>query len=264
VDKAEGTIQSVARAITIMEVLLREPELGVSELSSELDLGKSTVYRLLSTMKAYGIIDQAPSGKYRLGLRLSIFGDTAASRLDLRKETAPFLRELAKISGESISLAILDGFNILYIDRIDSQEPLRMGTTIGQRLPAFCTGMGKAILANLSENKLDAMLNDPNFQKTLQRYTENTITEVEELRRQLQKIKEQGFAIDEEEYNRGVRCIATPIFNHLGKVTAAVSTTGPSIRMSYNRIHELIPHVKKTALDISQQIGYRDKIKRSR
>ncbi len=256
-EKSEGPIQSVARAIAIMEVLLRESELGVSELSEELDLGKSTTYRLLQTMRIHGLIDQASSGKYRLGVRLSIFGDTAISRLDLRKEAAPFLNTLAKLSGENVSLAIIDEFNILYIDRIDSNEPLRMGVRIGERLPAFCTSMGKVILAELPKDELDTLFENPKFLKTLVRYTETTVTEIGALRIQLQTVKEQGFAIDEEEYNRGVRCIGAPIFNHLGKVVAAVSATGPSIRMTYNKIHELIPHVKETALNISQQLGYR-------
>jgi DNA-binding IclR family transcriptional regulator len=258
-DKSDGPIQSVARAITIMEALLREPELGVSELSEELDLGKSTVFRLLQTMKAHGIIDQARSGKYRLGVRLSLFGDAAVSRIDLRQEAAPFLSELAKFSGESVNLAILDEFNILYIDRIDSHEPLRMGVKIGQRLPAFCVSMGKAILANLPEDELETIFENPKFQETLVRRTDTTVTELGALRKQLQTIKEQGFAVDEEEYNRGVRCIGAPIFNHLGKVVAALSTTGPTVRMSYNKIHELVPHVKATAMNISKKIGFRGK-----
>lgn len=256
-EKAEGPIQSVARAILIMEVLLREAEIGVSELSEELGLGKSTTYRLLQTMKIHGLIDQASSGKYRLGVRLSMFGEAALARLDLRKEAAPFLDTLAKLSGENISLAILDEFNILYIDRIDSNEPLRMGVRIGERLPAFCTSMGKVILAELPKDELEAMFENPKFLKTLVRYTDTTVTEIGALRIQLQSIKEQGFAIDEEEYNRGVRCIGAPIFNHKGKAVAAVSATGPSVRMSYNKIHELIPHVKEIALAISRQLGYR-------
>jgi DNA-binding IclR family transcriptional regulator len=256
-EKAEGPIQSVARAISIMEALLREPELGVSELSAELDLGKSTTYRLLQTMKLNGFIDQAASGKYRLGVRLSIFGDTAVARLDLRKEAAPFLNTLAKLSGENVSLAILDEFSILYIDRIDSNEPLRMGVRIGERLPAFCTRMGKVMLAGMPKDELEALFENPKFLATLVRHTETTVTETGALRIQLQTIKEQGFAIDEEEYNRGVRCVGAPIHNHLCKVVAAVSVTGPSIRMTYNKIHELIPHVKETALNISRQLGYR-------
>ncbi|MDR3590483.1 MAG: IclR family transcriptional regulator [Negativicutes bacterium] len=256
-DKLEGPIQSVARAITIMEALLREPELGVSELGVVLGLGKSTVYRLLSTMKVHGLVDQTPSGKYRLGIRLSIYGDTAVSRIDLRKEAAPFLAKLAKISGENVSLAILDDFQVLYIDRIDSSEPLRMRRTIGERSPVFCVSLGKAILANLPGKKLEKIFADPRIQTMMAAYTEKTITDLGALRLELERIKQLGYAVDDEEYCRGVRCIGAPVFNHLGMVVAAVSTSGPSIRMTDDKITQLIPHVKEVAQEISRHIGYR-------
>ncbi|MFT3985953.1 MAG: IclR family transcriptional regulator [Lachnospiraceae bacterium] len=258
-DKNEGLIQSVDRALAIMEVLLREPELGVTELSAELGLGKSTVHRLLLTMKVHGLIDQTPSSKYRLGIRLAIFGETVVRRLDLRKEAAPFLADLSKLSGESVSLAILDEYSILYIDRIDCLEPLRMGVKIGLRLPIFCTSMGKAILANLPEQKLNKLFDDSKFQNTLIKYTDNTITELGKLREHLKNVKELGFALDREEHNPGVSCIGAPIFDHLGRVVAAISVAGPTIRMTPDRIEELIPYVKKSAMDISLQLGHQNK-----
>lgn len=253
---AEGPIQSVARAITIMEALLDEHEMGLSELSATLGLGKSTACRLLQTLRSYGLVEQTTSGKFRLGIRLSVFGDAALSQIDIVKEANPYIKELAKISGENVNIAILDNLDVLYIGRIDGKEQLRTRVVVGQRSPAYCTSIGKALLANLPDEALEKVLSMYKAQANIVRHTENTITEVEDLRSHLQKVKEQGFAIDDEELHRGVRCIASPIFNHRGQVIAGVSVSGAAIRLTFNRITELIPYVKSTALSISRKMGF--------
>ena len=240
----------------VLECLAREPELGITELSEQVGLGKSTIHRIVLTLKNANIIEQSISGKYRLGIRLFELGNIVVTRLGLRKEAHPFLNKLAELSSETVNLAILDQYSVVHIDRVESSESLRTGMNIGQRSPAFCLGIGKVLLANLPSQELQAMLHDPSFKKTIYKYTKNTITDIEQLYNNLMQIKQEMYAVDNEEFNIGVRCIGAPVFNYTNNVVAAISIAGPTVRMTLDRIKDLIPHVMSAAEGISRSLGY--------
>ena len=250
------TVQSVERAMAVLKELALEPELGVRELSARLGWGKSTVHRLLTTLKAEQFVEQNASEKYRLGLKLFEYGNIVVGRLGIRKEAFPEMEELARITGETVNLAILDGLDILHIERIDSTAPLRTGMTVGRRSPAHCLGLGKAIIANLPQDEREALFNDSNFRNSLKKYTDHTISDTDALRGHLDIVRRQGFAIDDEEYFLGARCIAVAIFNHTERVVAAVSVVGPTIRMTMDKIADFIPFVQKAGQNISRRLGF--------
>jgi IclR family acetate operon transcriptional repressor len=249
-------VQSVERAITLLETLADAAEMGIKELSVAMGLPKGTVHRLLSTMKDKNVVDQTATGKYRLGFKLYELGSKMVNRLGVRKEAMPHLENLTKISGETANLAIPDHFDVIYVERIASLAPLRLGVDLGCRFPAYALGLGKAIMANLAPAELDEYLSDPEFQASIKPFTDNTITNIVELRHHLEAVRKQGYAVDNEEYLRGIRCIAAPIFNYSGKVIAAIGISGATATMTSAKIQEMIPYVKEAGRNVSRNLGY--------
>jgi DNA-binding IclR family transcriptional regulator len=252
------TVQSVERAMAVLRELALEPEMGVRELSVRLGLGKSTVHRLLATLKTERFVEQNASEKYRLGMKLFEYGHVVLGRLEIRKEALPEMEKLAATTGETVNLGILDGFDVVHIERIDSTEPLSTGMKVGRRSPAHCLGLGKAIMANLPPAEREALLNDSGFRGSLRKYTDTTIADADELRGHLDAVRRQGFAIDEQEYFLGARCVAVPVFNHTGRVVAAVSVVGPTVRLTVDKVEEFIPLVLETGRNISRRLGFNE------
>ena len=255
-EKKFDKVQSVDRAIALLDALGNASELGIKELSDEIGLPKGTVHRLLATLKASNLVDQTTSGKYRLGFKLFELGSKMINRIGIRKEAMPHLENLTRISGETANLAIPDHFDIIYVERIASLSPLSVGMDLGCRFPAFALGVGKAFLANIEAAELAKILADPKFRESLKPYTDNTITDIVQLRHNLEAIKEQGYAVDNEEYLRGIRCVAAPIFNHTGKVIGAIGVSGPTGTMNEEKIQTIAPHVKEAGQKISRSFGY--------
>ncbi|WP_238457075.1 IclR family transcriptional regulator [Desulforamulus putei] len=246
-------MQSVERAISILEVLERSSEpLGVTEISNRLALHKSTTFGLLHTLESKGFVNQDPeNGKYKLGLRLFEIGENVHKRMNLRYQARPFLQKLVKEFNETVHLVVKTDNEYVYIDKVEGPQAIRMYSQIGKRALMHCTGVGKSILAFLSEDELEDILNSIE----LTEFTPNTITNLTQLKDQLVKIKKQGYSIDDEEIEIGLRCVAAPIFNHNGEAIAAISIAGPTTRMTYERIAELIVPIKETALAISSTLG---------
>lgn len=253
----DNTIQSVERAFTILELLCQKNELGISELSREIGLGKSTIHRMISTLCSKQLVEKTSSGKYRLTFKLFEMGNALINRLGIREEARALLEKMAKTSGETVSLAILDNNEVMYIDRIESTEPLRMGLSIGKHVPAFCTSLGKVMLAYLPEYEREAVLHSKTFSAKYRQLTPKTIYPAKELHEHLRIVAEKGYALDDEEYISGLRCVAAPVFSHEKKVVAAVSIAGPAVRMTHERIAQCIPLVVKTAQELSERLGFR-------
>ncbi|KKM11404.1 hypothetical protein SY88_09260 [Clostridiales bacterium PH28_bin88] len=249
----QESVQSIERAFAVLEALCREEELGITQLSHSLGMGKSTVFRLLSTLELMGLVRQGNSGKYSVTLKLFEMGSQVVNRTGIRKMAAPYLEKLFASCNETVNLAVLDNHEVIYIERWESREPLRIGLDVGKRVPAYCSGLGKAILANLSVEELERVLKATTFR----RYTPNTITDPFLLRHELARVKEQGYAIDNAEYFEGIFCLGSPVFSHLGRVVAAISIAAPGVRMTGNTLQSLIPRVRETAGKISEQLGYR-------
>ncbi|MDO7788185.1 IclR family transcriptional regulator [Desulforamulus aquiferis] len=252
--KKTNIIQSVDRAISILEVLEKSIEpLGVTEISNRLDLHKSTTFGLLNTLESRGLVYQDPeNGKYKLGLRLMELGEQVQQRMQLRQQARPFLKSLVEEYKETVHLVVKVENEYVYIDKVDGPQAIRMYSQIGKRALMHCSGVGKAILAYLPQREQEKI-----FEKIeLKSFSPNTITDIDELRNHLVKIKNQGYSIDDEEIEVGLRCVAAPILDHHGKAIAAISIAGPSTRMTNERIDQLIQPVKKAALLISQTMGY--------
>lgn len=254
VNKTKG-VQAVDRALAILETLAREGSpMMLSAISAELKLNISTVHRLLNALAAHGLVEQEPyQGRYRLGIRAFEIGNRALYSLDIRSIARPALHQLVDDFNETANLAILDKYEVVYIDQVESSNIIKMLARPGTRAPAYCTGAGKVLLAYLSEKQLNIFLNEV----PLYPYTATTIIDPVHLREELQQIRRQGFALDHGEREEGVRCVAAPVFNHENRVIAAVSVAGPANRMPPDMMAgKLATAVVQVALQIGRHLGY--------
>ncbi|MGB9885642.1 MAG: IclR family transcriptional regulator [Moorellales bacterium] len=247
-------MHSVDNALQILE-LLAEPdkECTAGELAAQLGLSRTTAFRLLATLELHGFVRQNPaSGRYRLGLKLLQLGGVVLKSLRLNDEARPILRDLVAQCGETVHLAVLDAGELVFIEKIESPRPFRMGSYVGARMPAYCTATGKLLLAYLPEDELVRYLRTTE----LKRYTARTITDPRDLALHLATIRAEGIAVDLEESEEGLMCIAAPIWSASGKrVLAAVSISGPVTRLK-PRQEELAERVREAGLKISQAMGY--------
>lgn len=248
-------MQSVERAIAILRSFSREkPERGVSELSRELGVHKSTVFRLLATLERHGLVARNPeTERYRLGLELLVLAAQVVEHMDLREIARPHLRDLSERCQETVNLAILHEGQVMDIEQF--APPVRSVKNIGwvgRRMPPHCTAAGKVLLAHLPKDRLERFL-----QSRLERLTPRTITDPERLREELERVRAQGYAIAEEELEDGLNALAAPIYDHTGAVNAAVSLAGPAFRVP----PAMFPHLAGLLLDtcarISAELGYR-------
>jgi DNA-binding IclR family transcriptional regulator len=250
-------IRSVAKALTIINILAesRRP-MPLAEIARKMGMAKSTIHGLLSTLRDYGYVEQSDfDGNYRLGIILFEIGSKVADNWDVRKIAAPYIQKLVQETGETVHLVVLDKGEVLYIDKHESTQSLRIVSEIGSRLPAHCTGVGKALLAFMSPSEVKRLI----AAKGLKRYTKKTITDPEKLEVELARIRKQGYAEDDEEIMESLRCVAAPLWDHNGKACAAISISGPLARMDQQRMQLLKEHIVQTAMDISANLGYRPK-----
>lgn len=222
--KTSNGVQSIERAFAVIELLDSRGELGIAEIGRNLSLERSTVHRIASTLKKLGYLSQNPSNqKYSNSFRFFEIGSDVVKRLGLRQQAAPFLRELSEKTHEAVNLAILDGDKVIYIDKIESQSTIKVDLAVGKRFPPYCTGLGKALLAWLPEEKIAEIVGPSPFVK----YTANTMTDFHSLMVALRKIREDGFSLDNEEYVEGLLCLAVPVRASSGDVVAALSVALP-------------------------------------
>jgi IclR family KDG regulon transcriptional repressor len=254
-EKADYVVQSVDRALDILESFdFSAEELGVTELAQKLNLHKNNVFRLLATLEVRGYIEQdRKSGNYRLGIKTFEIANVFLHHLGLRRQARPILEELVNKCDETANLAILDGSDVIYILMHETSQTVRIVLRLGQRLPAHCTAAGKAQLAFESADRLQLLFKDT----PLRKLTENTIVRPEALREHLREVAKVGFALDNEEFELGVRCLAVPVRDYSHKVVASVGLSGPLSRFSMERIEkELVPLVKEAGEKISERLGY--------
>ncbi|MCB8818278.1 IclR family transcriptional regulator [Desulfosporosinus shakirovi] len=253
---ASGVIvQSVNRALDILGCFKGQAiELGISEIPEKMELSKSTVYGLVNTRLTKGYLEQNPQTKrYRLGIKLFELGTLVYNRMDLRNEAKVFCEELGGKYNTTVHLAAHYGDEIVYIDKVDAPEAVIVYSQTGKCATMHCTGVGKVILAFLSEDELKQVFAKEDFKK----YTEHTITDQEELYRELRRIHSRGYAVDNEEIETGLRCIAAPIFNYMNQPVAAISVSAPTVRLPLEQIEAIARDVQYYALQISQRLGYR-------
>jgi IclR family transcriptional regulator, KDG regulon repressor len=250
-----GRLSSVRNAARLLKEFSGvDRELGVTELSGRLGLGKSTVHRLLATLAEERLLERnAASGRYRLGLGLYELGAVVAAHVDLHEAAMPALVSLRQRTGETVQVAVLDGLEVVYVERLDSPHTLRIFSRVGHRLPAPCTSSGKVLLAGLPPATLDARL----AQWKPVAMTPHSITDARALRAELHLVTRRGWAENVEEGELGVASVGAPIRGMDGAVTASISVAGPIARIKGASLRRFSGPVVEAAQAISRRLGYR-------
>jgi IclR family transcriptional regulator, KDG regulon repressor len=252
-EQSEG-LSSVRNAARLLKVFLsREESLGVSELARRLDLAKSTVHRLLTTLAAEGLIEQDhATGGYRLGIVVFELGEAVRVHLDLHAAAGPVLASLREQTGESSQVGILDGTEVVYVDRLESSQSLRLFTETGRRVPVHCTSSGKVLLAHLADADREALL----ARLPLTALTPHTLADRDALRAECAKVRRRGWAEAVNEREIGVASVAAPVRDVAGTVVASVSIGAPVIRLGAPRRRELGALVAEAGEAISRRLGW--------
>lgn len=248
-------VQVLDRAINILEFIGRQSngEAALPELSSAMKLHKTTTHRIAQVLESRGLLRRGPeSNRYRLGLHLYDLGCHALDNVNIREEARPVMTHVAFEVGETVHLALRDRAEVLYIERIEAQRSLTMGSKLGARNPVYCTALGKAMLAFSSEAEVDQILAGCRMEAR----TRNTITSILTLKRELERIRDRGYAIDDEEIEDGIRCISAPILNPENLAVAAISVSGPSSRITPGRFQLIGKTMLKAAQELSARIGH--------
>ena len=251
VESGNGGVQSVDRALTILEVLARIGEAGVTEIAAELGVHKSTAFRLVTTLEAHRLVEQTTDrGKYRLGVGILRLAGATTARLDLVQEARPVCRQLAADTGETVNLAVLSESSALYLDQVAGSSALQPHNWVGQHIPLHATSNGKVLLSGLDDVALDEVLG------SLSRYTALTITRKSQLREEVKLVREQGYAVAIDELEVGLTAAAAPIRNAHGDVVASMSVSGPTFRLTPARVEEVVPQLVEAALEVSHRLGW--------
>ncbi len=246
-------LQTIEKASEVLALFNRDRcEWGVREVAEALGLAKSSAYDLLASLEQVGLLGKNEEGRYRLGWRLVTLSETLLATTELRREARPIMEELADQYRETIHLAVLDDTKVVYVDKLEGKQAVRVElTSLGTRLYAHCSALGKVLLAYQPEENVKRIIKA----EGLPRFTANTITDTAELEQALARVRKQGYATDEEEILPDLCCIGAPIYNHLSQVIAAISMSIPAYRFQRSQI-EFRKAVMRTGKLISERLGY--------
>jgi DNA-binding IclR family transcriptional regulator len=248
---APAGVQSVDRALRILEVLARVGEAGVTEIAAQLGVHKSTAFRLVATLEQHRLVEQSSDrGKYRLGVGVLRLAGATAARLDLVQEARPVCRQLAADTGETVNIAVLSETSALYLDQVAGSSALQPHNWVGQHIPLHATSNGKVLLSGLDQRRLDALLG------ALPTYTSHTITRKAALREELARVRERGYAVAVDELEVGLTAVAAPVRNAHGDVVASISVSGPSFRLSPERVASVAHRLMEAAEEVSHRLGF--------
>jgi IclR family KDG regulon transcriptional repressor len=249
-------IQSLDRALKILDVLAdRDEPIGLTELARSMGLDSSTVYRLLYTLRIHGYARQGGRDRrYRLGPKAIELGQKALQKFTLLERGRPFLRELAATSEETATLVGLVGNSTVCVSKKERPGFLSFSPRIGAEAPPYCTATGKAVIANLPEGELERLLDSIEIVGR----TDNTITELTALKEHLRTVREQGYAVDDEEYHPGIRCVAAPVFDHDGVVVGSIGISAAATSLTPEKAEQIAPVVVDIGRRLSISMGYLD------
>lgn len=252
--ETKNPVQSAERIFLVMEMLADNGEMGLMEISAALGLHKSTVHRLLMSLIYMGYAKQdETSQKYMLSYKIVSMAGKLLDRMDIMQVAKPYLERLSDLSGEAVHLVAREDNNILYIYKIEAKVgTIRMVSHVGMVHPMYCSGVGKAIMATLPEKELRQIWNE----SVIEKKTDKTIVDYEEMLRVLEEVKRNGYALDDEENEKGVRCIAACLKSYQNEVNYAFSISGPTSRMTRERVKELSVDVKKVQEELSRELGF--------
>jgi DNA-binding IclR family transcriptional regulator len=250
-DRVVEPVQSVDRALTILEALARAGVAGVTEVAGELDVHKSTAFRLMSTLEAHDLVEQTGDrGKYRLGVGVLRLAGATTARLDVVQEARQICRRLAATTGETVNLAVLSGSSALYLEQVAGSSALQSHNWVGQHIPLHATSNGKILISELDRARLDQLLG------SLTGYTDATITRKAPLLQELAEVRARGYAVDELE--PGLTAAAAPIRNAHGDIIASMSVSGASFRLRDETLEAAVRDLVAAAAEVSFRLGWTD------
>ena len=252
--KSPYQIQVLDRALALLDALSQQgPDLALGEISQSLKLHKSTAHRLIMVLERHRLLERnSRTGRYRLGLKLFELGTKAVSQLDLREQARPFLERVVLETGETVHLCIYDDGEVVYVDKVEPARSVRLASSVGRRNPAYCTAVGKAIMAYLPE----AQVEDAVRKHGLHPLTTKTVSTLEELKTELEHIRELGYAIDDEENEEGVCCVGAVVRGFDGDPVAAISVSGPTFRLGKEKVVMVAQSVIAAADGLSKELGF--------
>ncbi len=254
-------MKSTIKVFQVLETLCQGKSAGVSELSSQLDIKLSSMHRFLSVLTQLDYVQKnEQTGKYFATLKVFQLGVAVRNKLSLISIARPHMEELCENLNETVNIAVFAQNSVVVIDRVQSPETLRTNIVVGRHLPAYCTAFGKVFLAFMGAEELNLYFGAV----TLNPLTRQTIVDQADLRAELQKIRNAGYAIDNRELDDNIRCIAGPIRDESGKVMAAISISGPITRLKMVRLRTFIKTIIAVSQEISKKLGYREDFPASR
>ncbi|MFI2437537.1 IclR family transcriptional regulator [Streptomyces sp. NPDC018693] len=246
-------MQSVDRAISVLEILAQRGEAGVSEVAGEIDVHKSTAFRLLGALESRGLVEQAGErGKYRLGFGIVRLAGAVTGRIDITQQGRPVCERLAEEIGETVNIAVMQEHYAINLYQVRGPGAVTAHNWVGQLTPLHATSSGKILLAHMPAKERAALLSTAGMKKV----TPRTITAKTKLEKNLAEAQERGYSITLEELEVGLHAMAAPVRNRDGDVIAALSASGPGYRLTEERLHELAPVLVKGAAEISHRMGY--------
>ena len=248
-------VASLAKGLKVLELLAANRDLSASQVAAQLGTSRAASHRFLTTLRDLGYVEKTSANRFRLTFKVVELGMKKLDGFEIRHTAQPFMREIAFAFGETVNLGHWDGKAIAHLDKINSTEVLRLDVGMGAVAPAYCTGLGKAILAFLPATEFEDYLD----RTDLKAMSPKTITDPEKLKTDLEQVRRRGYAIDDEELSLGLRCVAAPVFDYTGRPTYAVSVSGPAQRMTKEKIKAIQTKLVPVCRQISHQIGAPDK-----
>jgi DNA-binding IclR family transcriptional regulator len=258
--KRNYDITALQRGLRLLHLFSESPRgLTAKQVAALSRLPVSTVHRFLANLVTAGFLNRDGEGTHHLGIACFSIGQAAVGQLDIRRLSLPYLRELNQQTRETIHLTVRHGLSAVYVEKLDSPEPVRIHSRIGAAVPLHCTAVGKVMLAYMSPEEQDRTIS----QIDLKRQTPNSVGNVQELKTELYRVRKNGYACDLEEHELHIRCVAAPIWDHTGSVQSSVSITAPTLRMPVTRLRQLAPLIQAAGLNISTELGYQSAVSAS-
>ena len=255
--KRNYDITALQRGLRLLHLFSESPRgLTAKQVAALSGLPVSTVHRFLANLVTAGFLNRDGEGTHHLGIACFSIGQAAVGQLDIRRLSLPYLRELNQQTRETIHLTVRHGLSAVYVEKLDSPEPVRIHSRIGAAVPLHCTAVGKVMLAYMSPEEQDRTIS----QIDLKRQTPNSVGNVQELKTELYRVRKNGYACDLEEHELHIRCVAAPIWDHTGSVQSSVSITAPTLRMPVTRLRQLAPLIQAAGLNISTELGYQSAV----
>lgn len=248
-------VSSLAKGLRVLELLAANGDMSASRIADRLETSRAASHRFLTTLRDLGYVEKTEAGRFRLTFKVVELGMRKLDGFEIRHTVHPFLQEIALAFGETVNLGHWDGSAIAHLDKINSTEILRLDVGVGALAPAYCTALGKAILAFLPDREVDDYFESVKWVAL----SPKTITTAEKLKTEIKQIRQRGYAIDDEELSLGLRCVAAPVFDHTGSPTYALSVSGPIQRMTKKKIKTISKKLLPICRRVSKLIGAPDK-----